>query len=86
MLSSHRRLGPPSGLFPSGFRTKTLYTPLLFPIRATCPASMFQIIVDFVNQNQSLPAAILPFDIMQWNEKILPEDVGPWLYLTWFSS
>jgi len=28
ILSSHFRLGLPSGLFPSGFSTKTLYTPL----------------------------------------------------------
>ena len=28
-LSSHLRLRLPSGLFPSGFRTKTLYTPRL---------------------------------------------------------
>jgi len=26
-----------NGLFPSGFPNKTLYTPLFYPIRATCP-------------------------------------------------
>ena len=30
-------LGLPSGLLPSGFPTKTLYTPLLSPIRSTSP-------------------------------------------------
>ena len=35
ILSTHLRLGLPSGFFPSGFLTKTLYTPLSSPIRAT---------------------------------------------------
>ena len=38
LLFSLLRLGLPSGLFPSGFPTKTLCTPLLSPIRVTCPA------------------------------------------------
>jgi hypothetical protein len=33
---SHKRL------FPSGFHTKSLHTPILYPVRATCPSTMLE--------------------------------------------
>jgi hypothetical protein len=38
LLSTHLRLGLPSGLFLSGFPANILYAFLVSPIRVTCPA------------------------------------------------
>ena len=48
ILSSHLHLCLLSGLFQSRFPTKTLYTRLLSPIRATCPSHLIH--VDFITR------------------------------------
>jgi hypothetical protein len=48
ILSSHLCLGLPSGMFHSGFPTKTQYTHLLYPLRATF--ATHKILLDLITQ------------------------------------
>jgi len=58
ILSSHLRLGLPNDLFPSGFPTRTLCTPLPCTIRATCPAHL--ILLDFTTRTIFGKIKLLP--------------------------
>jgi hypothetical protein len=62
IFSSHLHLGLQSVLFPSGFPTKTLCTPLLSSIHATCPAHL--ILLDLITRTYRVGAQIIKLHIM----------------------
>jgi len=77
ILSSHLQLGLPSGLFPSGFPTKSLYVLLLSPIRTTCPAHLILLYLitrmTFGEQYISLSYSIWSFSIPRYLDPPRPK-------------
>ena len=61
----HLRLILPSGLFHSRFPTKTLYTPLSSPIRATCPERL--VLLDFITAKFQVRIQVTKLLIMQFS-------------------
>ena len=87
ILSIHLRLGLPSGLLPSGFPSKTLYTPLSSNIRTTYPAHL--ILLDFITHT-NLGEVYKPFSSSLCNLLLSPVTsslLGPNILLnTMFSN
>ena len=87
LVLSYQCLGPPSGLFPSCFPTKTLYVPLLSPLHATCPVHVMLIElitrIKYGEEQRSLRASLCSF----LHSAVISSLLGPIILLsTLFSN
>ena len=82
ILSTHLRLGLPSGLFTYSFPTKTLYSPLYSPIRATC-AILILILINSTKVYKIIFQKVLCACQLYWRN--LSECIG-WSYSYYVSS
>jgi len=87
IISSHLRPGLPSGLFPSGFPTKTLYMPLFSLIHATCSTHL--ILLDFITRT-ILGEVCRSLSYSLWSSVLPAIKKNPWSvrgkWIAFFSS
>ena len=83
ILSSHLRQGLPSCLFPSGFATKFLYTPL-FPLRATCPTHLLLELINRISgeEYRSIDRSIDSSFRNILHSPVTPSPLGPNILLS----
>ena len=87
ILSSCLHLGLPSSIFPSGFPTRSLYTPLLSPVHVTCPSHLIClnliIWIVFGEEYRSLSSSLCSFPHSPGNSSLLGPDI---FFSTLFSN
>jgi hypothetical protein len=71
LLSTHLRLGLPSGLYPSGFPTNILYAFLVSPIRPTCSAHLILLDTNYPDIYFLVPHTNTKLDTHNWESGTL---------------
>jgi len=83
ILSSHLSLGLPTGLFPSGFPTKTLYTPLPSPYALHASPISFFSIVESISLNK-MPLLVFQIFLTQRQIFWASDSIVKWIEISIF--